>query len=57
MRAKNKRGNDMQNFRLAVTAAEKFASKAPVRTLRAYQQNPFFDMEREIFTLIASLDK
>lgn len=57
MRAKNKRGNDMQNFRLAVTAAEKFASKAPVRALRAYQQNPFFDMEREIFALIASLDK
>ena len=57
MRAKNKRGNDMQNFRLAVTAAEKFASKSPVRALRAYQQNPFFDMEREIFALIASLDK
>ncbi len=57
MRARSKRGNDMQNFRLAVTAAEKFASKAPVSSLRAYQQNPFFDMERDIFALIASLDK
>lgn len=57
MRARSKRGNDMQNFRLAVTAAEKFASKAPVRALKAYRENPFFDMEQEIFALIALLDK
>jgi len=42
----------MQNLRLAVTAAEKFLSRSPVRILRPYANNPFYEMEKLIETTI-----
>lgn len=51
LRARGKRGNDMQNFRMCVTAAEKFASKSSVRALKAYLQNPFYEMQQQIALL------
>lgn len=53
LKAQGKRGTDMQNLRLAVTAAEKFLSRSPVRILRPYANNPFYEMEKLIETTIS----
>tara|TARA_R100000734_G_scaffold8011_1_gene6367 strand:- start:796 stop:1632 length:837 start_codon:yes stop_codon:yes gene_type:complete len=53
LKAQGKRGADMHNLRMAVTAAEKFASESPVRVLRPYANNPFYEMEKLIETTIS----
>lgn len=52
LKAQGKRGTDMHNLRMAVTAAEKFLNRSPVRILRPYVNNPFYEMEKLIETTI-----
>lgn len=52
LKAQGKRGSDMHNLRMAVTAAEKFSSRSPLRALRPYANNPFYEMEKLIESTI-----